>query len=154
MKLERKWWGRSWEGLEGLRLTEGGRGGGGHWVVGGRDDRLEPKWGDRAWGEEYSDWLREEERQCEVVIVLKCGDLRSGAPRTILSYRGWQGVSLEQWKGPEGPGRDEGGKGGGGSRGHWVVGGRDDGLEPKGAGRAWGEEYSDWLREEASGRLW
>ena len=31
------------------------------------------------------------------------------------------------WKGPEGPGRDEGGR-----RGHRVVGGRDDGLEPKG----------------------
>ena len=36
------------------------------------------------------------------------------------------------WKGPEGPGQDEGGKGGGGSRGHRVVGGRDNGLEPKG----------------------
>ena len=46
------------------------------------------------------------------------------------------------------------GEGGGGSRGHRVVGGRDDGLEPKGVGMAWGEEYSDWLREEASGRLW
>ena len=57
------------------------------------------------------------------------------------------------WEGPEGPGQDEGGKGGGGRRGHRVVGGRDDGLEPKGGGRAWGEEYSDWLREEASGRL-
>ena len=46
------------------------------------------------------------------------------------------------WKGSEGQGRDDGGKGGGGSRGHRVVGGRDDGLEPKGGGgRAWGEEY-------------
>ena len=47
-------------------------------------------------------------------------------------------------------------KGGGGSQGHRVVGVRNDGLEPKGVGgggRAWGEEYSDWLREEASGRL-
>ena len=48
---------------------------------------------------------------------------------------------------------------GGGSRGHRVVAGRDTGLEPKGGGggggggRAWGEEYSDWPREEASGRL-
>ena len=57
------------------------------------------------------------------------------------------------WKGPEGSGRDEEGEGGGGSRAHRVVGGRDDGLEPKGVGRACGEEYSDWLREEASGRL-
>ena len=55
-------------------------------------------------------------------------------------------------KGPEGPGWDEGGKGGGGIRGHRVVGGTDNGLEPKG-GRAWGEEYNDWLRDEASGRL-
>ena len=38
------------------------------------------------------------------------------------------------WKGPEGPGRDERGKGGGGSRGHRVVGRKDDGLEPK---RGW-----------------
>ena len=37
-------------------------------------------------------------------------------------------------KGPEGPGRDEVGKGGEGSRGHRVVGERDDGLEPKGGG--------------------
>ena len=44
------------------------------------------------------------------------------------------------------------GEGRGGSRGHMVVGGRDDGLEPK-RGGACGEEYSDWLREEASGRL-
>ena len=35
------------------------------------------------------------------------------------------------WKGPEGPGRDEGRKGGGWSRGLKVVGGRDDGLEQK-----------------------
>ena len=35
------------------------------------------------------------------------------------------------WKGPEGPGRDEGGKGGGGSWRHRVVGGRDDGLQLK-----------------------
>ena len=33
-----------------------------------------------------------------------------------------------------------------------VGGGGGDGLEPKG-GRACGEEYSDWLRDEASGRL-
>ena len=38
------------------------------------------------------------------------------------------------WKGPEDPGWDEGRKEGGGSRGHRVVGGRDDGLEPKGGG--------------------
>ena len=37
-------------------------------------------------------------------------------------------------KGPEGLGLNEGGKGGGGSRGHRVVGGRDDRLEPKGGG--------------------
>ena len=30
-------------------------------------------------------------RQWEVAIVLKCGDLRSGAPRTILSYPGGGG---------------------------------------------------------------
>ena len=36
------------------------------------------------------------------------------------------------WKGPESLGRDEVGKGEGGSRGNRVVGGRDDGLEPKG----------------------
>ena len=30
------------------------------------------------------------------------------------------------WKGPEGPGWDEWRKGGGGSQGHRVVGGRDD----------------------------
>ena len=36
------------------------------------------------------------------------------------------------WQGPEGPGRDEGGKGGGGSRGHRVVGGRGTGLVPEG----------------------
>ena len=35
-------------------------------------------------------------------------------------------------KGPEGLGLTEGGKGGGGSRGHRVVGGKDDGLELKG----------------------
>ena len=63
------------------------------------------------------------------------------------------------WKGPEGLGRDKGGKGGGHSRGHRVVGGRDDGLEPKcvcvcgGGGGGLGEEYSDWLREEASGNV-
>ena len=61
------------KGLEGLGLTEGGKGGGGsrgHRVVGGRDDGLELKGGvGRGW---------------EVAIVLKCGDLRSGAPRTIL----------------------------------------------------------------------
>ena len=100
-------------------------------------------------------------------------------------------------KGPEGRGRDEGGKGGGGSQGHRVVGGREDGLEPKGGvrfgarsiatglgrkpvggcysaemrrpairstahepirleprgGGGGGGGYSDWLREEASGRL-
>ena len=36
------------------------------------------------------------------------------------------------WQGPEGPGRDEGGEGGRRESGHRVVGGRDDGLEPKG----------------------
>ena len=53
---------------------------------------------------------------------------------------GW-GTEMERvvdrechWKGPEGPGPDEVGEGGGGSRGHRVVGGRDDGLEPKGGG--------------------
>ena len=62
------------------------------------------------------------------------------------------------WKGSEGPGR---GDGGGGSRGHRVVGGGGggggggDGLEPKGrvGPGGGGEEYSDWLRKEASGRL-
>ena len=52
------------------------------------------------------------------------------------------------WKGSEGPGRDEGGEGGGGSRGHRVVGGRDDGLEPKGGGgggRAWGRSIATGL---------
>ena len=44
-------------------------------------------------------------------------------------------------------------KGGGGNRGHRVIGGRGNGLEPKGWGRAWGEEYSVLLREEASGML-
>ena len=40
------------------------------------------------------------------------------------------------WQGPEGPGRDEGGEGGGGSRGHRVVGGGSGtGLVPEG-GRA------------------
>ena len=54
------------------------------------------------------------------------------------SAGGGRGTEMEgvvdrecHWKGPEGPGRDEGG---GGSRGHRVVGGRDDGLEPKGVG--------------------
>ena len=57
------------------------------------------------------------------------------------SVGGGQGTKMEgvgdkecHWKGPEGLGRDEGGKGGGGRRGHRVVGGRDDGLEPKGGG--------------------
>ena len=64
------------------------------------------------------------------------------------------GVDKEShWKGPEGLGWHERRKGGGGSLGHRVVGGRDDGLEPKEGSRAWGEEYSDWLREEAGGRL-
>ena len=44
---------------------------------------------------------------------------------------GWQGVSLEGFRRP-GPGWR--GEGGGGIRGHMVVGGRDDGLEPKGGG--------------------
>ena len=59
----------------------GGGGGGG----GGGDDALQPKGGGGGLGEEYSDWLGEGS-QWEVAIVLKCGDLRSGAPRTILSY--------------------------------------------------------------------
>ena len=44
-----------------------------------------------------------------------------------------EGVGVREchWKGPEGPGLDEGGVG---SRGHRVVGGRGDGLEPKGGG--------------------
>ena len=47
----------------------------------------------------------------------------------------------------------EGGRVGvGGSWGHRAVGGGTTDLNRKG-GRAWGEEYSDWLREEASGRL-
>ena len=43
-------------------------------------------------------------------------------------------------------------KGGGGSQGHKVVGGGRRIRTERGC-RAWGEEYSDWLREEASGRL-
>ena len=60
-------------------------------------------------------------------------------------------------KGRESPGRDERGKGGGESWGNRVVG---EGWrirmkrEGGGGGRACGEEYSDWLRDEASGRLW
>ena len=82
------------------------------------------------------------------------------------SVGGGRGTAMEgvvdrecHWKGPESPGRDEGGKGGGASRGHRVVGGRDDGLElkggvgPGGGGGGGGGEYSHWLREEASGRL-
>ena len=46
----------------------------------------------------------------------------------------------------------KGGRGEEGVGGHRVVGWRDDGLEPKGGGGL-GEEYSDWLREEANGRL-
>ena len=55
------------------------------------------------------------------------------------SVGGGHGTEMEgvvdrecHWKGPEGPGRDEGEKGGGGRRGHRVVAGRDDRLEPKG----------------------
>ena len=70
-----------------------------------------------------------------------------------MTRGGGRGTEMEgvgdrecHWKDPEGPGWDGGGKGGG-RRGHMVVGGRDDGLEPKGVGvgRAWGLEYSDWL---------
>ena len=43
-----------------------------------------------------------------------------------------------------------GGGGGGGSWGHRVVGGRDDGLEPKG-GRAWGEELATGLGKKPVG---
>ena len=71
-----------------------------------------------------------------------------------------RGTEMEVWLTGSVTGRVQkawaGMKGGGGSLGHRVVGGRDDGLEPKGGGgggRAWGEEYSDWFREEASGRL-
>ena len=46
------------------------------------------------------------------------------------SVGGGRGTEMEgvvdrdcHWSGPEGPGRDEGGKGGGGSRAHRVVGG-------------------------------
>ena len=39
----------------------------------------------------------------------------------------------------------KGGKGGGGNRGHRVVGVRDDGLEPKGGGRAWGSSIATGL---------
>ena len=52
--------------------------------------------------------------------------IRSTAQEPIL----WLGTEMEglinrecHWKGPEGPSREEGGKGGGGSRGHRVVGG-------------------------------
>ena len=54
------------------------------------------------------------------------------------SVGGGRGTEMEgvadrecHWKGPEGPARDEGGRGRRES-GHKVVGGRDDGLEPKG----------------------
>ena len=61
------------------------------------------------------------------------------------------------WKGPEGPGRDEGGGGGGGmgEEGVGGIGSRGEGrrIRTERGGAAWGEEYSDWLREEASGRL-
>ena len=55
------------------------------------------------------------------------------------------------WKGPKGPGRDEGGKGGGGSRGHRVVGWRDDGLEPKCGGGVWGRSIATGLGRKPMG---
>ena len=77
------------------------------------------------------------------------------------SVGGGRGTEMEVWLTGSVTGRVQkaqaGMKRGGGTRGNRVVGGRDDGLEPKGGGggggRAWGEEYSDWLREKASGRL-
>ena len=79
------------------------------------------------------------------------------------SVGGWCEVGTEvvvdagdHGKGPEGLGLTERGKGEVGVEG---IGGRDDELEPKGGGGGGGgqvgpggEEYSDWLREEASGR--
>ena len=62
-----------------------------------------------------------------------------GTGETVIdgtSVGGGRGTEMEgvvdrkcKWKGLESPARD-----GGGSRGHRVVGGRDDGLEPKGGG--------------------
>ena len=79
------------------------------------------------------------------------------------SVGGGRGTEMESvvdrvchWKGPEGPGRYEKGQGVGGSRGHREVGGRDDGLEPKGGGggRAVGEEYSRQYGESLTRHSW
>ena len=73
------------------------------------------------------------------------------------SVGGGRGTEMEVWLTDSVTGRVQkaqaGMKGGGGRTGNRVVGWRDDGLEPNGGRKGLGEEYSDWLREEASGRL-
>ena len=58
------------------------------------------------------------------------GRAQWGTVNDGTSVGGGRGTEMEgvvdrecHWKGPEGPGRDEGGKGGGRMKGHRIVGG-------------------------------